>query len=140
MILYSDASVGIRALLRDGPSLPQWGRVDATYTSSLFQVESRRTLDRLRVTQALGDEEVADAMFRLLRMEQSLSIFELTNDVLERASRPMPTTVKTLDAIHLASALMLRDSLGVELVFATHDRQQGLAARALGFEVIGVDR
>lgn len=138
MMLYSDASVGIRALLGDAPPLPQWGRGDTTYTSALFQVEARRTLDRLRVTQAFGDDEVADAMFLLLRMERSLSIFEITNDVLERAARPMPTTVKTLDAIHLASALVLQDSLGVELTFATHDRQQGLAARALGFEVIGV--
>ena len=50
----------------------------------------------------------------------------------------MPTTLGTLDAIHLASALVLREEVP-DLVFATHDRQPAIGARALGFEVIGVD-
>jgi hypothetical protein len=50
----------------------------------------------------------------------------------------MPTTVKTLDAIHLASAIVLRDRRGIDLIFATHDDQQATAARALGFAVVGV--
>jgi hypothetical protein len=45
----------------------------------------------------------------------------------------MPTVVKTLDAIHIASALAIRDRREVDLVFATHDTQQATAARALGF-------
>jgi hypothetical protein len=49
----------------------------------------------------------------------------------------MPTIVKTLDAIHLASAMVVREQRGVELVFATHDDQQATAARALGFSTIG---
>lgn len=139
MTLYCDASVGLRALLRDGPVLRQWGTVDPTFTSALFQVEARRTLDRLRVTQAFSDEEVADAMFKLLRMERSLTILDCSAAVLERAGRPLPTTVGTLDAIHLASALILRDGVDEQLVFATHDRQQAVAAVAFGFEVIGID-
>ena len=46
----------------------------------------------------------------------------------------IPTIVKTLDAIHLASALVIRERRGVELIFCTHDVQQTIAARALGFE------
>jgi hypothetical protein len=49
----------------------------------------------------------------------------------------MPTAVKTLDAIHLASALLLRERRTPALVFATHDPQQLRAARALGFEYLG---
>ena len=45
----------------------------------------------------------------------------------------MPTIVNTLDAIHLASAIALRDRRGIDLVFASHDDQQATAARALGF-------
>lgn len=105
----------------------------------MFGVEARRTLDRLRLTQVYNDVELADAMTELLAIERSLSVLAVTNAVLERASRPMPTTVRTLDAIHLASAAVIRDEMLPDLVFATHDRQQAIAARVLGFEVIGVD-
>ena len=138
MNLYSDTSVAVRALLGDGPTLPQWGQFEVGFTSALFQVEARRTLDRLRVTQAFGDDELAAAMFNLLAIERSLSMVDVTNWILERASRPMPTSVGTLDAIHLASALVVREEVP-DLIFATHDRQQAIGARALGFEVIGID-
>ena len=49
----------------------------------------------------------------------------------------MATAVKTLDALHLASALLSQERRGVALVFATHDAQQATAARALGFECVG---
>lgn len=138
MNLYSDTSVGVRALLGDGPTLPEWGRFEVGYTSALFQVEARRTLDRLRVTRAIGDEDLSSALFKLLEIEQSLSMVDVTNAVLDRASRPMPTSVGTLDAIHLASALLVREEVP-DLVFATHDRQQAIGARALGFDVIGIE-
>ena len=77
-------------------------------------------------------------MFKLLEIERSLSMVDVTNSVLERASRPMPTSVGTLDAIHVASALVVREEVP-DLIFATHDRQQAIGARALGFEVIGID-
>jgi len=51
---------------------------------------------------------------------------------------PMPTIVKTLDAIHLTSALVLQEKLNAPLVFATHDSRKATAAYALGFDVLGV--
>jgi hypothetical protein len=50
----------------------------------------------------------------------------------------MVTVVKSLDALHLASAMLLRERLRIALVFATHDPQQARAARTLGFDCIGV--
>ncbi|MCU0723319.1 MAG: hypothetical protein MUC63_06855 [Planctomycetes bacterium] len=49
----------------------------------------------------------------------------------------MPTVVKTLDALHLASAMLFRENRAEEVVFATHDGRQSLAARALGFRCEG---
>lgn len=62
----------------------------------------------------------------------------LTRAVLRRAGMPMATAVKTLDAIHLASALLFQERRGEGLVFVTHDGQQATAARALGFDCLGV--
>jgi hypothetical protein len=49
----------------------------------------------------------------------------------------MPTELGTLDAIHLASALLWREAAGAELVMATHDRALALGAQAYGLRVFG---
>ena len=138
MTVYLDASVVLRALLRDGPPLDTWGRWEAAYASELLGVEARRTVDRLRLTGALDDAGVVAAMTALARIERGIQQVALSRAVLRRASLPMGTVVKTLDALHLATALLLREQLRAGLVFATHDQQQAAAAQALGFECIGV--
>ena len=137
MIVYLDASVVLRILLRQPKRLAAWGRWEAAYSSELLGIESRRMIDRLRVQAALNDHELADVHHDLTRIERAIGAIPLTRPVLHRAALPMPTTVKTLDAIHLASALLLREHRTTSLTFATHDPQQLRAARALGFECLG---
>ena len=72
----------------------------------------------------------------MLEAIDSLSLIPLTRLVLERAAEPFPTLVGSLDAIHLASALLVREQYD-ELLFATHDRQLAVAARAMGLSVEG---
>jgi len=50
--------------------------------------------------------------------------------VLSRASEPLPVPIGTLDAIHLATALIWRDRLGPLPQMVTHDPALGAAARA----------
>lgn len=52
----------------------------------------------------------------------------------------MPTELGTLDAIHLATALLWRDMVGAELTMATHDSALAIAAEAHGLPVVGVSR
>ena len=138
MTIYLDSSAVIRALTGDGDPLQEWGRWDRAYSSELMAVEVRRTIDRLRLERALDDEEVADANHELSTAVRMVSLIEITPEVLRRASQPMPTVVKTLDAIHLASALLFAERTNTDVLFGTHDRSQAIAARALGFEVVGV--
>jgi predicted nucleic acid-binding protein len=60
--------------------------------------------------------------------------------VLERASEPLPTSLGTLDAIHLATALLWKELTNVDLVMATHDGELALGAQAHGLPVVGVAR
>ena len=138
MTIYLDSSAVIRALIGEGDPLQEWGRWDRAYSSELMAVEVRRTIDRLRLERALDDEELADAHHALLTTVRAISLIEITPEVLRRASQPMPTVVKTLDAIHLASALLFAERTNTDVLFGTHDRSQAIAARALGFEVVGV--
>ena len=60
-----------------------------------------------------------------------------TAAVLALASGPTPV-VKTLDALHLATARQVRALAVPDLVFATDDDRLGLATRELGFRVEGL--
>lgn len=138
MNVFTDSSVELRITLRDGPLIPDWDRWDRTYASALAGVETRRVLDRLRLQGSLSAWGLAEATRRAGRIEASTSSVAVTPEVLALASQPMPTVVRTLDAIHLASAVLVRDRIDALLVFATHDRQQAIAAAAMGFQVLGV--
>jgi uncharacterized protein len=137
VIAYLDSSVLLRLVLGQRDALAEWAKIDDGVASRLVEVECLRTLDRLRLVEALDDREIAtrrEAVFRLL---DSISIVELNRPVLARASQPMPTTLGTLDAIHLATALIWAEQTGSPLMMATHDQLLATAARASGLRVIG---
>ena len=137
MIAYLDSSVLLRLVLGQSDALAQWAEIEEGVASRLAEVECLRTLDRLRLVESLDDHEIAirrEAVFRLL---DALEIVELTRPVLARAAQPMPTTLGTLDAIHLATALLWAEHSSSPLVMATHDQSLATAARASGLRVIG---
>ena len=133
-----DTSVLLRVLLGQRDRLSQLDELEIVGTSALTEVECLRTVDRFRIREAWNDQDVAAAregVFRLLRV---MEIVELDRAVLARAAQPIPTALGTLDALHLATALLWRERLGGEMVMATHDAELGMAARASGLRVIGV--
>jgi predicted nucleic acid-binding protein len=137
MIAYVDSSVLLRLALGQPNALPEWRQIDRGISSALISTESLRTLDRLRIRAGLSDVELANRRAVILGLIDSLELIEIDAMVLDRAAQPMPTELGTLDAIHLASALLWKDATGVEPVVATHDAALGLAAQAHGFDVIG---
>ena len=138
MIAYVDASVLLRVVLRQPNALPEWTQIDRGVSSALVTTESLRTLDRLRLRAQLSDSKLAPRRQAVLALIASLELVEIDGTVLDRAAQPMPTELGTLDAIHLASALLLRESTGEELMMATHDRALALGAQAHGIRVIGI--
>jgi hypothetical protein len=137
VIAYLDTSIILLPLLGQGRGF-DWRKWDSVYSSELLGLEARRTIDRLRLELALDDPGVAEAHQELSRIEQYIGIVPLNRIVLRRSALPMPTIVKTLDSIHLTSALILQEKLQTKLVFATHDHRQATAAKAFGFDVLGV--
>ena len=137
MIAYVDSSVLLRLALGQPNALPEWRQIDRGVSSALISTESLRTLDRLRIRAGFSDIEIAQRRAAILSLIDSLELIEIDAVVLDRAAQPMPTELGTLDAIHLASALLWRDATGTEPIMATHDGALGLAAQAHGFPVIG---
>jgi predicted nucleic acid-binding protein len=138
MIAYVDSSVLLRIALGQPNALPEWRHIDRGVSSALVTTESLRTLDRVRLRVNLPDIEVARRRSTILSLIDSLELVEIDTVVLDRAAQPMPTELGTLDAIHLASALLWKDALGLDPVMATHDNALGLAAQAHGLKVLGL--
>ena len=139
MTVYIDTSVVLRFLLHEPNPVEIWGQWNKAYSSALWRVEALRTVDRLRLTHEISDREVAELVRDIQIAHETFAIHPVTSQILQRASETFPTVVGTLDAIHLATALAIREIETVD-VLLTHDSQLATAARSLGFEVMGADQ
>ena len=139
MNVYVDSSVLLRIVLGEPDRLRIWPTITNAVSSELIRLECLRTIDRARIRLGLEDRRIAKYRADVLEAVDAFSLVALDSIVLERASEPFPTALGSLDAIHLASALLIRDDLD-GLVFATHDDDLGTAARATGFQVHGMAR
>jgi predicted nucleic acid-binding protein len=137
VIAYVDSSVILRVVLGQGERLAEWNRITKGVVSRLAEVECMRTIDRLRIAGTLTIEESALRRETVYNVLDALDIVEITRPVLHRAAQPMAAPLGSLDAIHLATAELSRETRDQEILFATHDRALGLGARANGFKVVG---
>lgn len=138
MIAYIDTSALLRIVLREQGALNDLRSCDGLVSSELIAVESSRTIDRLRLHGVLTVEEAAVRRRAVTDWLEAIDLVLLRPAVLSRASEPLPTALGTLDAIHLATALVWRERIGVLPMIATHDSALGLAARTFGFDVRGI--
>ena|SRR5258708_4909453 len=138
MTAYVDASVLLRIILRAADPLPEWPQIEHFVASTLIRVECFRALHRLRFAEPLSDEEFVYRSEFTERTLAKLELISITEAVLERACGPLSSPLKTLDAIHLATASLWREREDTSIFLATHDKQFGLAARVMGFPVLGV--
>lgn len=140
MIAYLDSSVLLRVAFGQPPRLAEWDQLKVAVASELIRVECLRTIDRMRLGVPLEDRQVVirrEAVFELI---EHLDLIPVEAAVLERAAEPFPTTLGTLDAIHLASALLWQRSEGRQFdCFLTHDEKLGRAALASGLRVRGCE-
>jgi uncharacterized protein len=134
---YIDTSALLRLVLREPGAVEQLRSFETLVSSELIDVESRRTIDRLRLQGALTVEEAAERLKIVADWLDAIDLVLLRPPVLSRAGAPLPTPLGTLDAIHLATALIWRERMASLLVFATHDASLALAARTFGFDVLG---
>ena len=138
MIAYVDSSVLLRVLLGQPGRLNQWKSIARGVASALVEVECLRTLDRLRLRGRISNDELAVRREAVYRLTDEVEVLEPTDAILRRAANPMPTPLGTLDAIHLATALLWQEVRAERLVMATHDAALATAARASGMRVVGI--
>jgi predicted nucleic acid-binding protein len=138
MSVYVDSSVLLRIVMGQPNPLTSWPTIEQPIASELIRVECLRRIDRARLASSLPDDEVAMRRAAVIDYLRRFALVPITSAVLERASQPYPTSLGSLDAIHLATATLLREQVEEDLRLATHDAELAIAARSMGFEVDGL--
>jgi len=140
VIVYLESSVLLRIVLREADPLREWNAITVGVTSAITRVEAARTMDRNAVLQTASEEDLLEKRNEIADILSRVDSVPLDEPVLEEAARPLPVVHGTLDALHLATAILYRASQPDDerpVNFATHDFQLARAARAMNFEVIG---
>lgn len=133
---YLDSSVAMRFLFQqpDGFIFPEEG---IFVSSTLLRVECFRALDRIYQLRQRTAQQVLSARTSFHVLIETMKMIDLNKITLERACQSFGFPIKTLDAIHLSTALLYKEEFETPLVMLTHDVQLGRAARAMNFEVQG---
>jgi predicted nucleic acid-binding protein len=109
-------------------------------TNQIARVECFRVLDRIRLTEDRTDQDLAAARENTHDVFKRLHVIPLDSIVLANAAEPLPTPLKTLDAIHLVTASAYRKSQPADeppIYFATFDLALAKAVHATGLRVLG---
>jgi predicted nucleic acid-binding protein len=134
MKAYLDTSVILAYFLESNASLDRMSTDVSVGSSRLLWVEFSRVLDRALRGGTLKAEEAVDIRRGFEETSRTINRLRLTEGILQRAEASFPLVIRTLDALHLASAvawLGQDDPMNMEIW--TLDRQFNLCAAAMGF-------
>jgi predicted nucleic acid-binding protein len=137
--LYVESSAVLAWLLEE----PTADAVEAVFdqaeevvASDLTLVECDRVLIRAQTRGALSEAEALRRRSLLEAVSSHWTCLKMDREILARARHPMPVEpVRTLDALHIATALAARSAVP-ELVLLSLDQRVRDNGAALGFEVL----
>lgn len=139
MNLYAESSA-VLAWLLDDAAAPDVRRLLATaaliVASDLTLIECDRVLLRAAALGELTEADAADRRAHLVAAASQWQVLHIVREVVDRARQPFPAEpIRTLDAIHLASALTARAALAGLALLSLDDRVRSVG-RKLGFELL----
>ena len=127
-MIYLDSSALVKLVFEETESdaLAQWladRQAMPKFSSELTTIELVRTCRR----------RDADAVVGARQVLAGLDLMPLTADLVESASSIGPPDLRSLDAIHLSSALLISEDV---TAFVAYDVRLKTAALAAGLEVV----
>lgn len=136
---YLDSSVLLSLIFKDSNqnlakkifTTHQW------VSSKLLSFECTNVLIRESVSKKNGDKLLGSSLKVLSKLIEGINIIPIDDNVLGKlASDRRISKGRTLDSIHIASALLIQDNYEGKLKIATFDKRLAELAKELGFEVI----
>lgn len=139
MIVYAESSAILSWLLGEAAGTDVAGALrsaEAVVASDITRIECERVLVRAWSTGLLTEADAADQAATLATAAHQWTLVRLDDTVAERCARPFPIEpVRTLDAIHLATALAAR-AVVPGLAVLTLDQRIRENANRLGFATL----
>lgn len=142
MTLYAETSAVVAWLLdeeragRAGLAWSQLVAADAVHTSDLTLVECDRTLRRAVATGRISASESLRLQVIVERASAFWTLHGMDAEVVERSRRSFPCEpIRSLDALHLATALIVR-GLSPKVQILSFDDRIRENATALGLTVV----
>ncbi len=140
MIVYAESSAVLAWILGEPPAASvrkTLAGAERVATSALTATECGRALARGRRERRLSEAEHLAALRLLDVAERNWDVYALSDRVLARARQEFPVEpVRTLDGLHLATALLVREALGRVALLSFDDRIRA-NAEELGLDPIG---
>ena len=139
MRLYVETSALVALLFAEPPAeivRLEFEAARFVAASKLTLLEAGRVIVRGEALGELRPGRASEMRSQLAAYSASWSVVELDDEILERARRPFPQEpIRTLDAIHLASALAIRETVG-PVSLLTLDARVRRSAYELGFPCV----
>ncbi len=139
MNLYAESSAVLAWLLDEAASAfvrQTLAEAEIVLASDLTLVECDRVLHRAAARGDLTEAEAADRRAHLAAAAAHWHVLRMGPEVVDRARQPFPgDPVRTLDAIHLASALVARSAVAGLQLLSLDDRIRG-AGKRLGLTLL----
>jgi predicted nucleic acid-binding protein len=135
---YFDGSALIKLYVQESgrPEVLRLLRRHAVVASALLPIEVRGALRRRAAEDSIENSRLPAALQQMTADRMQWNLLTVSKEVLARAERIVATHgVRTLDAIHIASAQEFEARLRAEVPFVSADRRQTEAAGAAGLLV-----
>jgi predicted nucleic acid-binding protein len=137
--LYAESSAILAWLLNENSAADMrrsLADAEIIVASDLTLIECDRVILRAAALGELTEAEAADRRAHLTVAASHWQILRVAPEIVERARQPFPgEPIRTLDAIHLASALTARTAIAGLMLLSLDDRVRK-AGKKLGLGII----
>ena len=140
MILYLDTSALIKKYFKEIGSaeiISKWQEATGIVTSSVAYAEALASIYRKKRETRFSNDKLGKILAAFRRDWNSFIRVEVTDDLKEWIDKTVSRyPLRGFDAIHLASALIVHDSLPEEFLFACYDQKLLGAAHKAGLKTL----
>jgi len=125
--VYIDTSTYLKLFVREKGSQVARNLVKKSriLSSAILTIECFSSLSRKRKRGEIGDKDFDSLVSRIKKDTEYIEILRFTDEILLKAeSVALQSDSRTLDSIHIASALIFKDTTEIDLTFVTSDKRQ----------------
>ena len=139
---YLDTSTYLKIFVKESGSIQarELVKKHRVLSSAIVPVECFSALSRKKHACELKTQEFETLIKKIRESLAHIEIIRLTDDVLAKAEHIVKSSpIRSLDALHIASALIFQDAMQIPLPFITSDHRQLETAHGHGFKTVFVE-